>query len=52
MTDAARPRPGKKDIGTLIIAGLFVATGLITLNDVTGYSDTDSIVFPSLSPMR
>jgi putative tricarboxylic transport membrane protein len=30
MTEA-RSNPGKKDIGTLIIAGLFVALGLITL---------------------
>jgi hypothetical protein len=46
MTESSL-NPGKKDIGTLLIAGLFVALGLITLEDVTGYSDTDSIVFPS-----
>jgi hypothetical protein len=46
MTDSSS-NPARKDVGTLIVAGLFVALGLITLNDVTGYSDTDSIVFPS-----
>lgn len=39
--------PGKKDIGTLLIAAVFVGLGLITLYDVTGYSDSDSIVFPT-----
>jgi len=46
MTDTTS-KPGGKDIGTLIVASLFIALGLLTLHDVTSYSDTDSIVFPS-----
>lgn len=46
MTDATTSRPGQKDIGTLIIACVFIGLGLITLYDVTTYSDSDSIVFP------
>ena len=38
---------GRKDVGTLIIASLFIGLGLITLYDVTTYSDSDSVVFPS-----
>lgn len=33
-------------IGTLVIAGLFVAIGVITLYDTTTYSDLDAKVFP------
>lgn len=46
MIDAPS-KSAKKDIGTLIVASLFIAIGLITLYDVTTYSDTDSVVFPS-----
>ena len=40
-------RTGSKDIGTLTVACLFIAMGLVTLYDVTTYSDTDSVVFPT-----
>jgi hypothetical protein len=40
-------RSGRKDIGTLIVACLFIGLGLITLYDVTTYSDRDSVVFPT-----
>lgn len=40
-------RRGSKDVGTLLVASLFIALGLITLHDVTTYSDRDSVVFPS-----
>ncbi len=33
-------------IGSLIVSGLFVLTGFVTLYDTTGYSDRDSQVFP------
>ena len=46
MTDATRS-PGRKDVGTLIVASLFIGLGLITLYDVTTYSDSDSVVFPT-----
>jgi len=46
MIDAT-PSTGKKDVGTLIVASLFIGLGLITLYDVTTYSDSDSVVFPS-----
>lgn len=46
MTDAV-PAKSRKDIGTLVIASLLVALGLLTLYDTTGYSDSDSIVFPT-----
>lgn len=46
MTDTTS-KPGGKDIGTLIVASLFIALGLLTLYDVTTYSDTDSKVFPA-----
>ena len=46
MTDAT-PRSGRKDVGTLAIASLFISIGLITLYDVTTYSDSDSVVFPT-----
>jgi hypothetical protein len=39
--------PARKDIGTLLIASLFIGLGLVTLYDVTTYSDTDSVVFPT-----
>lgn len=39
--------PGKKDVGTLAVASLFIGLGLVTLYDVTTYSDSDSVVFPS-----
>ncbi|WP_420408482.1 tripartite tricarboxylate transporter TctB family protein [Hoeflea sp.] len=39
--------PGGKDVGTLLIAAIFVGLGLLTLYDVSGYSDTDSVVFPT-----
>lgn len=45
MTDQPS-RTGSKDVGTLIIASLFIGMGLVTLHDVTTYSDTDSVVFP------
>jgi hypothetical protein len=32
----------------LLIASLFIGLGLVTLYDVTTYSDTDSVVFPDL----
>jgi putative tricarboxylic transport membrane protein len=35
-----------KDVGTLIIAGLFIIAGIVTLYDVSTYSDVDSKVFP------
>lgn len=41
------PSSGSKDIGTLTVASLFIGLGLITLYDVTTYSDRDSMVFPS-----
>ncbi|MBV6651960.1 MAG: tripartite tricarboxylate transporter TctB family protein [Hoeflea sp.] len=40
-------RTGRKVIGTLIVASVFICLGLITLYDVTTYSDTDSVVFPT-----
>lgn len=40
-------KSGGKDIGTLLIAAIFVGLGLLTLHDVSGYSDSDSVVFPS-----
>jgi len=46
MTDATS-KLGGKDVGTLIVASLFIGIGLITLYDVTSYSDTDSVVFPT-----
>jgi putative tricarboxylic transport membrane protein len=46
MTDSAMT-PGKKDLGTLAVASLFIGLGLLTLYDVTTYSDTDSVVFPT-----
>lgn len=45
MTDSAS-KSGSKDVGTLIIASLLIGLGLVTLYDVTTYSDTDSVVFP------
>ncbi|OCW55519.1 tripartite tricarboxylate transporter TctB family protein [Hoeflea olei] len=45
MTERA-PAAARKDVGTLIIASLFIVLGLLTLQDVTTYSDTDSVVFP------
>lgn len=45
MTDAPS-KPGARDIGTLIIACILIGLGLVTLHDVTTYSDTDSVVFP------
>ena len=46
MTDTSS-KPAPKDIGTLIIASLFIGLGLVTLHDVSTYSDTDSVVFPT-----
>lgn len=46
MTDTTS-KSGGKDVGTLIVASLFIGMGLITLYDVTSYSDTDSVVFPT-----
>ena len=46
MTETSS-RSGGKDIGTLIVASLFIALGLITLHDVSTYSDSDSVVFPT-----
>ncbi|WP_417417069.1 tripartite tricarboxylate transporter TctB family protein [Hoeflea sp.] len=46
MTESSS-RSGRKDIGTLIVASLFIGLGLVTLYDVTTYSDRDSVVFPS-----
>ena len=46
MTDAATTS-GRKDVGTLAIASLFIGLGLLTLYDVTTYSDSDSVVFPT-----
>ena len=40
-------KTGSKDIGTLVIASLFIGAGVLTLYDVTTYSDTDSVVFPT-----
>ena len=45
MTDATSKHEAR-DIGTLVIACLFIGLGLVTLQDVTTYSDTDSVVFP------
>ena len=36
----------KRDYGSLIISLLFVAIGVITLYDTTGYTDVDSKIFP------
>jgi hypothetical protein len=46
MIDAATT-PGRKDVGTLAVASLFIGLGLVTLYDVTTYSDRDSVVFPT-----
>ena len=46
MIDATA-KPGRKDVGTLAVASLFIGLGLITLYDVTSYSDSDSVVFPT-----
>jgi len=46
MTESSS-RSGRKDIGTLIVASLFIGMGLITLHDVSTYSDSDSVVFPT-----
>ncbi len=40
-------RSTRKDAGTLVVASLFIGLGLITLYDVTTYSDSDSVVFPT-----
>ncbi len=37
---------GNKNLGTLIISGLFIIAGIITLYDTMSYSDIDSKVFP------
>tara|TARA_R110002020_G_scaffold145996_4_gene320426 strand:- start:6586 stop:7044 length:459 start_codon:yes stop_codon:yes gene_type:complete len=46
MTDTAS-KSAPKDIGTLLISCLFIGLGLVALYDVTTYSDTDSVVFPT-----
>ncbi|KGF70935.1 TRAP transporter [Hoeflea sp. BAL378] len=46
MTDTSS-KSAPKDIGTLLIASLFIGLGLVTLQDVSTYSDTDSVVFPT-----
>lgn len=35
-----------KNIGTLIISGLFIIAGIITIYDTQSYGDLDSMVFP------
>ena len=37
---------GSRDWGTLIVSGLFVLVGAVTLYDTSNYVDIDSIVFP------
>lgn len=41
-----KAEPSTGHMGTLVIAGLFVAIGVITLYDTTTYSDLDAKVFP------
>ena len=41
-----RDHGGGKDWGTLIVSGLFVLAGAVTLYDTTHYVDIDSVVFP------
>lgn len=38
--------PAGRDIGSLLVSLLFVAVGVVTLHDTTGYTDMDSKVFP------
>lgn len=38
--------PVKRDIGSLLIALLFILIGLAVLYDTTGYADRDSKIFP------
>lgn len=45
MNDRRHQR-GSNDWGTLIVSGLFVLAGAVTLYDTTNYADIDSVVFP------
>ncbi len=39
-------KPSQGQIGSLVVSGLFILLGFLTLYDTTGYSDRDSQVFP------
>jgi|AntAceMinimDraft_12_1070368.scaffolds.fasta_scaffold138321_1 putative tricarboxylic transport membrane protein len=44
--DSNRPMVNQKNIGSLIIATVFIFVAVLTLYDTTHYSDMDSKVFP------
>jgi putative tricarboxylic transport membrane protein len=45
-TPRARAAPGRPDWGSIVIAALLIALGLVAINDSRSYSDMDSVVFP------